>query len=589
MATAASNPTNVLSTGVKLGLGRRVQKNKKQQKKKGRKGVNNNELAEVKRQLAALKLSIPRPTKKIGSVNMLMEFLLTQPGVFKLMTMVLCPNRRNAIRWPDDSGLPTALYCSTREFIVQASVGTDLGANSGKFTICTQPKLGVIVGASGLTTDFSNWNVLFANGDVWPSQVAGAVQVTPITYSNMYDTFINGDTASADPELDHLIGDQVGYARFASVLTGETHPIPFGDGVVASNTNTILNARGAPQYSITNQAAIPTSSWQVPVGIWSLTLTFITTGAVGAFNPTGTAQFGAQFAAGSTNVAVAMTNQLTSNFTGGAYSGIITCWLLNVNDPKTATLWTPLLNVSTFQAANVSEVTATWIPTVNAETTTTFANWPYLPAGRLLENVRPVAHSLLFTCELSSLDNAGDIAALSFGPEVLQNQYLVDKPEEPGPMQESATLGNYQGAYEGKVAKGAYTYWVHADETQLEFKSYKDANATDYGGTCISGIVKPNTIPTGATTINIGRAIATTIYEFETTSRIPETRSSQTTVMALNIVKEMTKGQPMATQNDIHEWFTNQVAKGNKLAQRILPYIKAGLQIAEVAGAVAAA
>jgi len=176
----------------------------------------------------------------------------------------------------------------------------------------------------------------------------------------------------------------------------------------------------------------------------------------------------------------------------------------------------------------------------------------------MVRDYRPVAMSVWFQFQGDTLNDGGQIAACLVDGTLLQ-QIFTNAPVAPGYLQEYANLSVVPGAYDGSLRKGCYTFWYPWDIGDSDFKppystaaaGIQSAELYNYPAIVVSGrTTKPGDI--------IGRLEVRIIFEYTTSSRVPDTESSPVAPELITQARKILSRIPTSMANDEHNGIIQQ-------------------------------
>jgi len=189
-----------------------------------------------------------------------------------------------------------------------------------------------------------------------------------------------------------------------------------------------------------------------------------------------------------------------------------------------------------------------------------------------VDEMRPVAMSVLATALQPTLTNGGDICIAYLPPESKTQRYLSDN-SGTGNFQYFNTLSTVPGNYSGKLKDGAYAWWGPTDQSHIDFYPPTKMNTIDYPTICCSGSWQPGTVPAASANSKILRVIVITTFEILSDQMfLPMEIHTGTQAMmdeAFSILKSQQKCYPNGKHLD---WLKNFFASLKRGGQKALEF-----------------
>jgi len=417
-------------------------------------------------------------------------------------------------RIPDASTNLTALVRTTQTFVVNANFTG--GQGDGRFAFMVQPKLG---------NPFSLRQNAVSIVD--PVQFANAAP----DFSNpaSFLSFIGNKDIRIDPQVTQLCQQALAFVSVQGIQT-LVDSSPFGPGPLASNLFGGVN----PDYgldinsSYTGSAAAATSStWRLPPGQWYLS---ISTG------PTGFAAPPTLTATGNATVAV------------GPFDPLFVSYLVSVpGDAQGGSSSVLTFTATTGAAGSTFDMDIAPVATESV---------PFVFNAGIVQQIRPVALSVLASPIMSHLNDGGRISSCLVPPATIATNWFSANPSSSiGGLEYVDNLQNINGNYSGPIGEGSYAWWQPRDPGDLFFRTPDDSNAYDFPSIVMAGVFQPNTAPVGLSAPFLNVTV-TRIYEITCNTTIFDMQRDVGSQMILDQVNAHLALQPHCMANAAHRpWF----------------------------------
>lgn len=439
-------------------------------------------------------------------------------------------------RIPDAYARKTALYHSRKVFEIQTGGTLPPGDTQGLFAFLVQPKLGNI-------GDPVKYQVAVCK----PSEL-GKVNQSGIDWTSV-NPYLD-DTANVsqydlrlDPNLSTLTQQQIGYYRMQTIAgTGQTQTKPFGTaGFTFSALNKDLNI--TYDSSSTNGTFIfPPGSYQVDVLLGGTGVTDMgTTG-----NVTSAIQY--------TQVGNTAQTQMMESYT------------------VVATRTHNQFSIS----STATTITGAWI----SVSTAVFDGSALNEDDGAVENIRPVAMSVLASYNGPLLTNGGQIAMARIPSDAAKTNFFTNSPDNPGSFRTWNVIANLnQHEYDGPLNKGAYGFWSQEDVADYDLRTPSDMNSYQYPSIVCAGQWNPGDFPTSDAVIL--RVEIDTIFEYTTIRTIFDTESYIGSSMCVEAAQGMMASQNACRENPGHiPWYKKLLsflAKTGKIVGEVAPIVMSAL------------
>jgi hypothetical protein len=199
-----------------------------------------------------------------------------------------------------------------------------------------------------------------------------------------------------------------------------------------------------------------------------------------------------------------------------------------------------------------ASVTTAYFPSVS----------PVLSNGAI-EQVRPVSQSILVTYMGPKLTDGGTIAMSYVPPDFIKSNYYSVATNSYGQGQFYENLMKLEGAYNGRLATGAYGWWSPYDTTNMVFQTVDQHNTYNFPGIICSGVFTPigSTIASGVSAAVL-RIEVVTVYEFITKSTAFDQEKLIGSQAIIDGVNNLLMEQPHCMANGKHLDFARNVARG---------------------------
>lgn len=448
--------------------------------------------------------------------------------------MLVCP-KNTMCRYPDSFNRKTALFRSTNVFYPTLTI--DSSVDSGRFSMALQPKLGArntpanfqlaVVKPSALTGDWSTFRG-------WDSVAT-------------YESGQSGTDPRIDVNENFLTAPNTGY--FAAVYS-KVNPTTT-NGFFEAGSTIALDADNngiAPLFTDPNVITLPFGEFIVTV-----TATMIS-GTAGA------TQYYLASIAGTT---VQVQNS-GNNFTPvTAYPTLSSPETISRSFEVVSTPGGNTLAIGILQGG--VQATVIWN---NMSTLVTISNANFLSVNPTLnsgaiEQLRPVAQSLLVTYMGPELTDGGSIASCYVPPDYLTSNYFNNASDQNQQAQLFENLMKIEGCYNGRLAKGTYAWWTPYDPSNVAFQTVSQHNAFAFPGIICSGVFTPvgSTIASGVNS-TVLRVEVNTVYEFITKSTAFDSAKLIGSQQIIDSVDNLLMEQPHCMANGDHLKFIRDCARG---------------------------
>lgn len=200
----------------------------------------------------------------------------------------------------------------------------------------------------------------------------------------------------------------------------------------------------------------------------------------------------------------------------------------------------------------------------------------------VIEEIRPVAQSVLVTYMGPTLSDGGLIAMAYVEKDFLSSNYFTQNTANPqGQAQRCENLMGVEGAYNGRLSSGAYGWWSPFDGSDSAFRSVGDMNATNYPSIVFSGVFAPTGLTAATTSFTLRLEVCTT-FEFLTKSTAFNMQHPGGSQATIDMVQNSLRQQPHCMANGSHSsWISSLIRGGTKLLRDnrdiIRPLAQAGM------------
>lgn len=416
-------------------------------------------------------------------------------------------------RAPDSDSNYSALYRSYEVFEISVRTGPGI-TNPGAFAIAIQPKIGDTISPS-------TFKVAIAD----PVLISDNPQATDWAASTSYII----KSGSLDPrlvnEIDTLALNEAGFFSYGNG-TGPTAGQPLGTNPVQNIGNGFLTV----DYNNSNGDLI------LPVGQYVVTAQILASG--GNVNTI--------TLAGGTGTAPTISILTTAS--GLTTTNAQQAWIVSTTPNATHVRLTCTLSAGTIFATAV-----TVVPSART-------NVPQALTNGMIEKVRPTACCFWLTYTGTTLKDGGKVAAAIVNGDALTSRFFSEgSTGNNGNFRSIEGVGMVPNAMNDKLKTGVYGYIKPNNLLDLAYFPVDEHNLYKYNSGVIYGEFEPDD---GASSLSITqplRLIVCTVYEYQTTSQIPEVAinkgSDAQISAALNFLAEL----PCIMTNDDHTSFWNRV------------------------------
>lgn len=435
------------------------------------------------------------------------------PIVRDFLKMQIDPHTSVSVRRPESANILTALYHSIMELPLTLDFGGTPSVSSN-FGIVVQPKLGNI----NATVD-GEYKISYFS---WPGNLLNYDLANPNTFWDVL--------GGRDPRVDPNIG----------VLTS---PPPSSYQAHFDNTSTHgffytiteVNAETTHNLVVTYPSEY---SFKVAPGLYNVII-FVDSNSSGTFSST--------------------VNPVVS---GGSLTPAV------YDNPGTYKYWDMSSTNNTrfynFILYALTDATVTISTSMNGANFTTdlivdaiaLGRWTPPPDYGVIKKMRPIAMSTLLTYTGSTLNNAGNVAAANIPADALMESVFTNVA---GNYLNWSNLAMIPGAFNSRLSEGAYIWWTPQSTGDTLFMKPSDCNSYQYPSFILSGSYTHNTPITG--TLDIGRIIVDTVFEYTTTSTAFETKSVYGSQNTIDLIQNITHTAPRVMSNPDHIKFLLDWAK----------------------------
>lgn len=454
-------------------------------------------------------------TQSNGIVTSGMAGSLSKSVLCDYLMMVLDPSN-NMSRLPDSNPKRTAIKRSIMSFPVYVDPTT----NGGRFSLRVRPTIGSLASAKLYKVALVRPTTVWASAD-WTS--AGVYTATAPAGAIISDIRL-------DPLSNLLVGRAPG---FYSAIRGGVGNAPFGSTVTV-NPAALQNYNIPVKYS--NNANV--SRFSLPPGQYLVDIILpanVTPAVSITVNPESTHED--QF-------------NTTYSIVGPTFMFHGT-YLLNLVGDEPWFEFVPAAGVPVYSGGSIT-ISTTYSPETLSEEFGTAMELD-LNHGMVTE-MRPIAMSVRFTCD-QSLINTGGMCVSSFvtGGGDFKNYTTNNGTTSGGQLQYFDQLALVDKSSSSALLKGAYSYWHPESTEDSQFYTPSQHVQQDYGSIVVSGSYMPPT-PT-AVTVEVGRVLIHTVYEYITSAQSEELHSACCFSSELDPIKSFIANAPWSMENPQHGKF----------------------------------
>jgi hypothetical protein len=452
----------------------------------------------------------------------------------KAYMSTLVDPKNHMCRIPDSLPRKTSLFRSVATYDIPMSIAS--GSGSQRFSAALQPIIGDV-------SDPLTYQLAIVDGKsptvTWDAN-------TDWTAAANYVSDVGGTDPRMDinapylvnPPSQNFLGTFTALMPRAVVLTA---PATTADVSVAIDP---LSYR----YTFRNSIPGNPGGISIPYGIWRVTVGH-------SFTPSATQSLvlSPSWDGSITSVDVLSQFATTVNATS-AVATTSSISLLVRSSPGHSNLCLALVlpNTTTLGSAPSAAVSSVSLSNTAA------GNVPFPSGNGVIEEIRPVACSLWASCNASGLLNGGEIAAAYVPKDYLESNYFSNTGSSYGNGQYYENLSKVEGAYNGKLKNGTYSWWSPEDMGSLQFQNVSESNNANWPALVVSGIFAPLNSITGDAS-GVVRLEVCTVFEYITKSTAFEQAAllgSQATIDKANQYLGR-NGIIHSMPNDSHQSFIN--------------------------------
>lgn len=470
---------------------------------------------------ALAKLNIPR-----NEQDTLQQIVATSGESRKVQEYVACLTAPKFFRSrvPDAYARKTALFGSVMTIDVMANFHGS--SDDGRFSAIIQPHLGA------LTTPAKYKVAMIDSSASWPQ------------YNTLPASFVsasNGRDIRLDTLAQRLTQPPAACAFLTSTVNGDSLS-PFG------GVGTVSSIAG---YGLIINYAPGPSQFVAPPGTYMVTLTVASSQNAAATQLTITVTTNA----GSYWQPIKSTYGTLEILGDQEVSTVVGLWKCG---PASSSVIGGILSVSTNAASTVAGQCVASFSTTFDDDTNVIGSYDY---GDLAE-YRPVACSALFTSATSSLITGGMVAAAMLPAGAAHTQFFGASLNPIGDLDSWESLAQLPGSYNGPLKDGAYAWYSPASNDDVAMYTPNEALDHKYPSLCISGQLSPGgTLPSGVTSIMVGRLEVCSVYEGISTSQLYDSQMMLGSQAIMDTVNRHLAVQPHSMQNKKHSDFQKSVIK----------------------------
>lgn len=477
---------------------------------------------------------------KIGAKAVLNSQPQAIKDIVQSYVMTLLNPKKYIGRYPDSFPRKTGVFRSIAEYYVPLRFGTD---GVARFSLCAKPIMGSLANVNNYQLSMVNVDTNLWSTTDWTSAA----------------TYLQS-AGGADPRIDinsaFLTGPPAGYYYGEFVAA---NPAVDGSSVLYS-TLTPGNLNNA----INVQRVSGNSFLRIPAGIWlvtfdcviNLTNTAAATFDVRPFLPGASTQGTMTGTSGDTMSQGTVVT--TAGQTDVYLSRSFVCVTNNPNNVIGATMYR---NGAVIGAGILSGYTGS--VTISPISPTNVGGATNAPGYGIIEEIRPVAQSVLVTYMGSDLLNGGTIASCYVPNDILSSNYFANTEQSLGQLQYVENVMKLDGSYNGPLKTGTYAWWSPYDDTDANFRSVGNMNSMGtYPGIVVSGIFNPSSTMSSGSEQLMMRVELCTVLEYITKATCMDLEhcvGSQTHIDAANNAIMM---QPHCMPNGKHfAWLKEMAGK----------------------------
>lgn len=417
-------------------------------------------------------------------------------------------------RVPDADSNASAMFRSYETFEIPVRTGPSL-TNSGAFSIAIQPKIGD-------SSAINRFKVAIAKSDL----ISNNPQNTDWSSPNSFQTKLGSLDPRMVNEIDTLALNEAGFWQF---LAGGTLSAgqPLGTAPVPGPGSGFLEV----DYDATNGDII------LPVGQYQVTSQVLSTGG---------------------NI-TALT--LNAGVVGGApdidllttTSGLGTTNSQRAYIVSTTPGRTHINLTSTLSAGSVTASAMTIVPVAKSDI-------PQALTNGMIEKVRPTGCCYWLTYTGTTLKNGGRVTTAVVNGDSLSSRFFSEgSGGNNGNFRSFEGVGMVPGALDDKLKTGCYGFIKPNNVLDTAYFPVDEHNDYKYNAGVIYGQFQPDDGATVDQTTSPIRLIVCTVYEYQTTSQVPELAINKGSESQVSAALNFLSAMPQVMTNDEHVGFWDRV------------------------------
>lgn len=415
-------------------------------------------------------------------------------------------------RIPDADSNASAMFRSYEVYEIPVKTGSSL-SNSGAFAIAIQPKIGD-------TITPGSYKVAIAD----PNLISDNPQATDWSAGSSYISRLGSMDPRMVNEIDTLALNEAGFFSYG-MGSAPTAAQPLGTDPVEHVGNGFIDVN----YNNSNGDII------LPVGQFLINSQILVSGG-----NLSTITLGAGTGTSPTITALTTASGLAS--TNGQQSWMVT------TTPEA----THIRLSSTISAGSIFASSINIVPAARTDI-------PQALTNGMIEKVRPTACCYWLTYTGTTLKDGGKVATAVVNGDALSSRFFSEgSTGNNGNFRSLEGVGMVPGAITDKLKTGVYGYIKPNNSLDWAYYPVDQHNAYKYNSGVIYGQFEPDDgLPT-ATTSPL-RLIVCTVYEYQTTSQIPELAINKGSDSQVSAALNFLAALPNVMTNDEHTGFWDKV------------------------------
>lgn len=497
-------------------------------------------------------------------------------------------------RPPDSMNAPSSIYRSVQEFSL--TVNLDNTVNSGRFSFACQPKLGGVQSLSEYQT------LLVDTSAGWPADLS-----SPVSYASAVSQ--NADIR-VDKNVPSLTFPGIGnYSAKAQQYAGDNVKYNLSSFPIYNAPNTNYNVPGVNYVIVPDQtlvyAGIDVNAhapwnhiYDFPCGVYFVS-SFVKNNT--ALSGTGGVGTGVLIYSKSRKeivgiwVKLAGGNVVSSGYCNDPNTFIVTNSdhpALNTTAPQILSTLDFIVDLPDDYCIGFLTKTDTTL-TTNNNVFTHFTISPSMSSNMVnakncgnVSKIRPIAMSVLTTMTASTGFSGGEIVSYAAPAGTLNSNYLEINNQNGAYQYWEQLAQNSRGqcTLDGKITKGAFTFYAPAGENDLLLRTPEESNMYDFPSIIVSGVYQnSNASLTGIVTI--GRVRIVRVFEFMSNNTLFDTEKVIGSTSSFEQVLNSVQMVQQSMENPLHiKQISSFLKNVGRNVVKYAPYARKVIDVAEGIG-----